>query len=61
MSDVTMLLDVIQSGDPEAPAKLLPLVYKELRRLAERRLARESPGQTIQPTALVNEAHLRPG
>jgi RNA polymerase sigma factor (TIGR02999 family) len=37
----------------------LPLVYDELRRLAARRLAREAPGQTLQPTALVHEAYLR--
>jgi RNA polymerase sigma factor (TIGR02999 family) len=38
---------------------VLPLVYKELRRLAARRLAHERPGQTLQPTALVHEAYLR--
>jgi RNA polymerase sigma factor (TIGR02999 family) len=59
MSDVTVVLDAIQSGDPEAPAQLLPLVYDELRRLAKYRLAREAPGQTLQPTALVHEAYLR--
>jgi RNA polymerase sigma factor (TIGR02999 family) len=59
MSDVSVLLDAIQSGDPEAPAQLLPLVYEELRRLAAHRLAREAPGQTLQPTALVHEAYLR--
>ncbi|HEY1377167.1 MAG TPA: ECF-type sigma factor [Gemmataceae bacterium] len=59
MSDVTVLLDAIQSGDPGAPAQLLPLVYDELRRLAAHRLGREAPGQTLQPTALVHEAYLR--
>src|SRR5262249_53183321 len=59
MSDVNLLLDAIQSGDPEAPAQLLPLVYDELRRLAAHRLAHEAPGQTLQPTALVHEAYLR--
>ena len=59
MSDVTVLLDAIQSGDPEAPAQLLPLVYEELRWLAKHRLAHEPPGQTLQPTALVHEAYLR--
>jgi RNA polymerase sigma factor (TIGR02999 family) len=59
MSDVTVLLDAIQSGDPEAPAQLLPLVYEELRRLAAHRLSHEAPGQTLQPTALVHEAYLR--
>jgi RNA polymerase sigma factor (TIGR02999 family) len=59
MSDVTVLLDAIQSGDPEAPAQLLPLVYEELRRLAARRMAHEAPGQTLDATALVHEAYLR--
>jgi RNA polymerase sigma factor (TIGR02999 family) len=59
MSDVTVVLDAIQSGDPEAPAQLLPLVYEELHRLARHRLAHEAPGQTLQPTALVHEAYLR--
>jgi RNA polymerase sigma factor (TIGR02999 family) len=59
MSDVDVVLDAIQSGDPEAPAQLLPLVYDELRRLAAHRLAHEAPGQTLQPTALVHEAYLR--
>ena len=59
MSDVTVLLDAIQSGDPQAAAQLLPLVYDELRRLAQARMAREASGQTLQATALVHEAYLR--
>jgi len=59
MSDVTQLLDAIQCGNPQAAEELLPLVYAELRRLAAGRLSRESPGQTLQPTALVHEAYLR--
>jgi RNA polymerase sigma factor (TIGR02999 family) len=59
MSDITVVLDAIQSGDPAAPAQLLPLVYEELRQLARRRLTHEAPGQTLQPTALVHEAYLR--
>jgi RNA polymerase sigma factor (TIGR02999 family) len=59
MSDVTVVLDAIHSGDPEAPAQLLPLVYEELRRLAKHRLAHEAPGQTLDATALVHEAYLR--
>jgi RNA polymerase sigma factor (TIGR02999 family) len=59
MSDVTVMLDAIQSGDPEAPAQLLQLVYDDLRRLARHRLAHEAPGQTLQATALVHEAYLR--
>jgi RNA polymerase sigma factor (TIGR02999 family) len=59
MSDVTRILSAIDRGDPQAAAQLLPLVYDELRKLAARRLAREKPGQTLQPTALVHEAYLR--
>ena len=59
MNDVTRILSAIGQGDPRAPAELLPLVYQELRRLAAHRLAREAPGQTLQPTALVHEAYLR--
>jgi RNA polymerase sigma factor (TIGR02999 family) len=59
MTDVTHLLKAIESGDPDAPAQLLPLVYDDLRRLAARRLAHEAPGQTLDPTALVHESYLR--
>jgi RNA polymerase sigma factor (TIGR02999 family) len=59
MSDVTVVVDAIQAGDPEAPAQLLQLVYDDLRRLAAHRLAHEAPGQTLEPTALVHEAYLR--
>jgi RNA polymerase sigma factor (TIGR02999 family) len=59
MSNVTALLQVVKPGDPLTAAQLLPLVYDELRRLAAYRLSRESPGQTLQPTALVHEAYLR--
>src|SRR6478672_12006344 len=59
MSDVTHILGNIQQGDPNAAAKLLPLVYDELRKLAARRLASEKPGQTLQATALVHEAYVR--
>jgi RNA polymerase sigma factor (TIGR02999 family) len=48
-----------EQGDPHDAARLLPLVYEELRRLAACRLAREPSGQTLQPTALVHEAYLR--
>ncbi|MDQ5978345.1 MAG: hypothetical protein QG602_1319, partial [Verrucomicrobiota bacterium] len=58
---VTPLLQRINSGDPTAAEELLPLVYDELRRLAASRMARESPGQTLQATALVHEAWLRLG
>jgi len=59
MSDVTRILAAIEGGDAQASAELLPLVYGELRRLAAARLAQESPGQTLQATALVHEAYLR--
>jgi RNA polymerase sigma factor (TIGR02999 family) len=59
MSDVTRILSAIEQGDPHAAEDLLPLVYDELRRLAARKLTRESPGQTLQATALVHEAYLR--
>ena len=44
---------------PKAAAELLPLVYDELRRLAQRYLSRERPGHTLEPTALVHEAYMR--
>ena len=59
MSDVTRILSAIEQGDPKGPEQLLPLVYDELRKLAAQRLAKEAPGQTLQPTDLVHEAYLR--
>ena len=59
MSDATHLLQAIEQGDPRAADQLLPLVYDELRKLAAQKLAHETPGQTLQPTALVHEAYLR--
>jgi RNA polymerase sigma factor (TIGR02999 family) len=59
MNEVTQVLDAINQGDPSAAAQLLPLIYAELRRLAAAYLAREGPGHTLQPTALVHEAYLR--
>jgi RNA polymerase sigma factor (TIGR02999 family) len=59
MSEVTRILSAIQQGDPQASEQLLPLVYEELRKLAAQKLAHETPGQTLQPTALVHEAYLR--
>jgi RNA polymerase sigma factor (TIGR02999 family) len=57
--DVTAILRAAREGDPDAAARLLPLVYAELRQLAGARMARLPPGQTLQPTALVHEAYLR--
>ena len=59
MTDVTLILSQIESGDPTASEKLLPLVYEELRKLAAVKLAQEKPGQTLQATALVHEAYIR--
>jgi RNA polymerase sigma factor (TIGR02999 family) len=59
MSDVTRILHSIESGDLQAADQLLPLVYAELRNLAAAKMARETPNQTLQPTALVHEAWLR--
>ena len=59
MQDVTQILDAIVRGQAQATDQLLPLVYDELRRMAAGKLAREAPGQTLEPTALVHEAYLR--
>jgi RNA polymerase sigma factor (TIGR02999 family) len=59
MSEVTRILSAIEHGEPHAAAQLLPLVYDELRKLAAQKLAQEKPGQTLEATALVNEAYLR--
>src|ERR1700731_3391980 len=59
MSEVTRILSAIEQGDRQAAGQLLPLVYSELRKLATQRLASEKPGQTVQGTALVDEAYLR--
>lgn len=56
---VTSLLARAQEGDRQATDELLPLVYEELRQLADRFLAAEKRGATLQPTALVHEAYLR--
>src|SRR5260221_4442513 len=59
MGDATLLLTAIEQGDRNAAGELLELVYDELRRLATSKMAREAPGQTLQPTALVHEAWLK--
>ncbi|KAA0137012.1 sigma-70 family RNA polymerase sigma factor [Gimesia chilikensis] len=59
MTEFTEILQAIDSGNPEAADRLLPLVYNELRMLAATHLANEKPGQTLQPTALVHEAYVR--
>ena len=57
--EVTELLRAAQRGDKQAEARLLPLIYPELRRLARRQMRRERSDHTLQPTALVHEAYLR--
>ena len=59
MGDVTRILSAIEQGQTHAADALLPLVYEELRRLAQKKMAGESPGQTISATALVHDAYLR--
>src|ERR1700681_1325113 len=59
MSEITRILSAINQGDPHAADQLLPVVYDALRQLAAQKLAVETPGQTLQPTALVHEAYLR--
>jgi RNA polymerase sigma factor (TIGR02999 family) len=59
MSEVTRILSTIDAGNVQAADELLPLIYDELRRLAVSKMSRETPGQTLQPTALVHEAWLR--
>ena len=57
--EVTRLLRAWRQGDRGALESLIPLVYADLHRMAERRLRDERPGHTLQPTAIVNEAYLR--
>lgn len=62
MNDLTLLLNRIsQVGEAAAADQLLPLVYQELRRVAAQKMARETPGHTLQATALVHEAWMRVG
>jgi len=61
VADLTLLLDALHRGEPNAAAALLSQVYAELRELARAKMAREQPGHTLQPTALVHEAWLRLG
>ena len=58
-SEVTILLDRISRGDGKAPEELLPLVYDELRRLAQGYMQNERGDHTLQATALVHEAYIR--
>ncbi|HEX8396289.1 MAG TPA: sigma-70 family RNA polymerase sigma factor [Pyrinomonadaceae bacterium] len=57
--EVTVLLKAMTSGDENAPEKLLPIIYNDLRRLAGAYLSNERKDHTLQPTALVHEAYIR--
>ena len=59
MNDVTRILTAMQEGEDRAAARLLPLVYEELRRLAQRHMGAERRDHTLQATALVHEAYLK--
>ena len=61
MNDVTGILNAIRAGDAHAGDELMSAVYAELRRIAGAKMAREQPGHTLQPTALVHEAWMRLG
>jgi RNA polymerase sigma factor (TIGR02999 family) len=58
-ADITVLLRAWRAGESTALERLLPLVYADMRRLAHARLARETPGHTLDTTALVHEAYLK--
>lgn len=59
MEDVTLILNAIERGSQEATDELLPVIYEELLLLAAQKLSHESPGHTLQATALVHEAYMR--
>ncbi len=57
--DVTQLLRQLRAGQPDAADQLVPLIYRELRRIAGAQMGRERPGHTLQATAVVHEAYMR--
>ena len=59
MANFTQILTAAERGDLKATDQLLLVVYDELRQLAAAKLAKEKPGQTLEPTASVHEAYLR--
>jgi len=59
VSEVTRILTAIEQGDAKSTDELLPVVYKELRRMAAYKMSNEPAGHTLQPTALVHEAWLQ--
>ncbi len=58
-AQVTLLLRDFRPGDDDATARLVELIYPELKKLAQAQFRRERPGHDLQPTALVHEAYLR--
>jgi len=58
-SDITILLGLVNDGDPQALDQLVRTIYTELRQLSAGMMRKETPGHTLQPTALVNEAFIR--
>ena len=59
MTDVTRILSAIDGGDAYAVDELLPLVYEQLRRIAQQHMAQECADHTLQATALVHEVYLK--
>jgi RNA polymerase sigma factor (TIGR02999 family) len=59
MHDITQILQSVEAGDPTAAERLLPLVYEELRHLANVRMRNEGTPAMLQATALVHEVYLR--
>src|SRR5262249_13615385 len=59
VSPITVILQEVAAGDKGAFDRLIPLIYREMRQLADAHLRRERPGHTLQPTALVHEAYMR--
>lgn len=57
--EVTRLLSAWSNGDEHALNQLMPLIYAELHRIARRNWSGQTPGHTLQPTALINEAYLK--
>ena len=58
-NEITILLDRWNEGDRAALPQLMPLIVEDLRNIARKHLSKETPGHTLQPTALVNEVYLR--
>ena len=58
---IAKTIEAVERGEPEAAAHLLPLLYVQLRQIAQKMMGDLPPGQTLQPTALVHEAYVRLG